>query len=122
MKRNKEPLDEGERVERKAGLKLNIQKSKIMASSLITSWKIYGKTMETVRDFIFLCSKITVNGDYRQKIIIFLLLGGKVMTKLASMLKRRDITLPTQVSLVKAMVFLVVMYVCESWTIKEAEC
>ena len=73
-------------------------------------------------DFIFMDSKITVNGDYRQKIIIFLLLGGKVMTKLASMLKRRDITLPTQVSLVKAMVFLVVMYVCESWTIKEAEC
>ena len=73
-------------------------------------------------DFIFMDSKITVNGDYRQKIIIFLLLGGKVMTKLASMLKRRDITLPTQVSLVKAMVFLVVMYVCESWTIKKAEC
>ena len=73
-------------------------------------------------DFIFMDSKITVNGDYRQKIIIFLLLGGKVMTKLASMLKRRDITLPTQVSLVKANVFLVVMYVCESWTIKEAEC
>ena len=73
-------------------------------------------------DFIFMDSKITVNGDYRQKIIIFLLLGGIVMTKLASMLKRRDITLPTQVSLVKAMVFLVVMYVCESWTIKEAEC
>ena len=72
-------------------------------------------------DFIFMDSKITVNGDYRQKIIIFLLLGGKVMTKLASMLKRRDITLPTQVSLVKAMVFLVVMYVCESWTIKKAE-
>ena len=78
--------------------------------------------MEKVSDFIFMDSKITVNGDYRQKIIIFLLLGGKVMTKLASMLKRRDITLPTQVSLVKAMVFLVVMYVCESWTIKEAEC
>ena len=73
-------------------------------------------------DFIFMDSKITVNGDYRQKIIIFLLLGGKVMTKLASMLKCRDITLPTQVSLVKANVFLVVMYVCESWTIKEAEC
>ena len=73
-------------------------------------------------DFIFMDSKITVNGDYRHKIIIFLLLGGKVMTKLASMLKCRDITLPTQVSLVKANVFLVVMYVCESWTIKEAEC
>ena len=105
----------------KVGLKLNIQKTKIMASGPITSWKIDGETVETVTDFIFLGSKITENGDYSHEIKRFLLLGRKVMTNLDSILKSRDITLPTKVHLVKAMVFPVVMYVCESWTVKKAE-
>ena len=119
----KEPLDESERGEWKTGLKLSIQKTKIMASSPITSRQIHGETMETVSDFIFLGSKITANGDCSYEIKRHLLLGRKAMTnKLDSILKSRDITLPTKVSLVKAMVFPVVMYGCESWTIKKAEC
>ena len=105
----------------KAGLKLNIQKTKIMLSGPITSWQIDEKTMETVTDFIFLGSKITADGDCCHEIKRRLLLGRKVMTNLDSILKSRDITLPTKVCLVKAMVFPVVMYGCESWTIKEAE-
>ena len=105
----------------KAGLKLNIQKTKIMASSPITSCQIDGETMETVADFIFLGSKITADGDCSHKIERCLLLGKKVMTHLDSILKSRDITLPTKVHLVKAMVFPVVMYGCESWIIKKAE-
>ena len=105
----------------KVGLKLNIQKTKIMASDPITSWKIDGETVETVSEFIFGGSKITADGDCSQEIKRHLLLGRKVMTNLDSILKSRDITLPTKVLLVKAMVFLVVMYGCESWTIKEAE-
>ena len=99
----------------KVGLKLNIQKMKIMASSLITSWEINGETVETVSDFIFGGSKITAEGDYSHEIKRRLLLGRKVMTNLNSMFKSRDITLPTKVHLVKAMVFPVVMYGCESW-------
>ena len=106
----------------KAGLKLNIQKTKIMASSPITSQQIDGETMETVRDFIFLGSKIPTDGDCSHEIKRHLLLGRKAMTNLDSILKSRDITLPTKVRLVKAMVFPVVMYGCESWTIKKAEC
>ena len=106
----------------KVGLKLNIQKTKIMASSPITSWKIDGETVETVADFIFLGSKITADGDHSHKITRCLLLGRKVMTNLDSILKSRDITLPTKVCLVKAMVFPVVMYGCESWTVKKADC
>ena len=106
----------------KVGLKLNIQKTKIMASGPITSWQIYGETKETVIDFIFLGSKITVDGDYSHEIQRCLLLGRKAMTNLDGILKSRDITLPTKVCLVKAMVFPVVMYGCESWTIKKAEC
>ena len=106
----------------KVGLKLYIQKTKIMAPGLITSWQIDGKTMETVTDFIFLGSKITADGDCSHEIKRSLLLGRKVMTNLDSILKSRDITLPTKVRLVKAMVFPVVMYGCESWTIKKAEC
>ena len=105
----------------KAGLISNIQKSKIMASDPITSWQIDGETMETVRDFIFLGSKITVHGDHRHEIKRRLLLGRKAMTNLDSILKSRDIPLPTQVSLIKAMVLPVVVYGCESWTIKETE-
>ena len=105
----------------KVGLKLNIQKTKIMASGPITSWQIDGKTIETMSDFIVLGSKITADGDYSHEIKRHLLLGKKVMTNLDSILKSRDITLPTKVCLVKAMVFLVVMYGCESWTIKTAE-
>ena len=104
------------------GLKLNIQKTKIMASGPITSWQIDGETMETVTDFIFLGSKITADGDCSQKIKRRLLLGRKVMINLDSILKSRDITLPTKVHLVKTMVFPVVMYGCESWTVKKAEC
>ena len=100
----------------KAGLKLNIQKTKIMASSLITSWQIDGETMETVTDFIFLGSKITADGDWSHEIKRCLLLGRKAMTNLDSILKSIDITLLTKVHLVKAMVFPVVMYGCESWT------
>ena len=106
----------------KVGLKLNIQKTKIMTSGPITSWQIDGETMEMVRDFIFLGSKITEDGDCSHEIKRHLLLGRKAMTKLESILKSRDITLPTKVHLVKAMVFPVVMYVCESWTMKKAEC
>ena len=106
----------------KVGLKLNIQKTKIMASGLITSWQIDGETVETVADFIFLGSKITADGDCSHEIKRRLLLGRKVMTNLDSIFKRRDITLGTKVHLVKAMVFLVVMYGSESWTIKKAEC
>ena len=106
----------------KVGLKLNILKSKIMASGPITSWEINGETVETVADFIFLGSKITAHGDCSHEIKRHLLLGKKVMTNLDSIFKSRDITLPTKVHLVKAMVFPVVMYGCESWTIKKAEC
>ena len=105
----------------KAGLKLSIQKMKIMASGPITSWQIDGETMETVRDFIFGGSRITADGDYRHEIKRCLLLGRKAMTNLESMLKSRDITLPTKFYLVKAMIFLVVTCGCESWTIKKAE-
>ena len=105
----------------KAGLKLNIQKMKIMASSPITSWQINGETMETVTDFIFLGSKITADSDFSHEIKRCLPLGRKVTTNLDSILKSRDITLPTKVRLVKAMVFPVVMYGCESWTVKKAE-
>ena len=107
---------------KKAGLKLNIQKSKIMASGPITSWQIDGETMETVTDFIFLGSKITVGSDCSHEIKRCLFLGRKAMTNLDSILKSRDITLPTKVHLVKAMVFPVVMYRCESWTMKKADC
>ena len=106
----------------KAVLKLNIQKMKIMASGPITSWQMDGGNMETVTDFIFLVSKMNVDGDCSHEIKRRLLLGRKVMTKLDSIFKSRDITLPTKVPLVKAMVFPVVMYGCESWTIKKAEC
>ena len=106
----------------KAGLKLIIQKMKIMASSPITSWQIDGETMETVTDFIFLGSKITAEGDCSHEVKRCSFLGRKAMTTLDSILKSRDTTLPTKVSLVKAMVFPVVMYGCESWTIKKAEC
>ena len=106
----------------KVGLKLNIQKTKIMASGPITSWQIDQEIMEIVRDFTFLCSKITADGDCSDKIKRCLLLGRKAMTNLDSILKSRDITLPTEVCLVKAMVFPVVMYGCESWTVKKAEC
>ena len=106
----------------KAGLKLNIQKTKIIASAPITSRQIDGETVETVSDFIFLSSKITADGDCSHEIKRHLLLGRKVMINLDSIFKSRDITLPTKVRLVKAMVFPVVMYGCESWTIKKAEC
>ena len=106
----------------KVGLKLNIQKTKIMTSGPITSWQIDGETMETVTDFIFLGSKITADGDCSHEIKRHLLLGSKAMTNLDSILKSRDITLPTKVHLVKAMVFPVVMYECERWAIKKAEC
>ena len=105
----------------KVGLKLNIQKTKIMVSGPVTSWQINGETVETVPDFIFGGSKITADGDCSNEIKRCLLLGSKVMTNLDSILKSRDITLPTKVRLVKAMVFPVVMYGCESWTIKKAE-
>ena len=105
----------------KAGLKLNIQKTKIIASGLITSWQIDRETMETVTDFIFLGSKITADGEHSHEIKRHLLLGRKAMTNLDNILKSRDITLPTKVHLVKALVFPVVMYGCESWTIKKAE-
>ena len=110
--------EESEQVD----LKLNIQKTKIMASSPITSWQIDGETVETVADFIFLASKTTTDGDCSHEIKRHLLLGRKVMSNLDSILKSRDITLPTKVRLVKAMVFPVVMYGCESWTPKKAEC
>ena len=106
----------------KVGLKLKIQKTKIMASCPITSWEIYGETVETVSDFILGGSKIIAGGDCSHEIKRCLLLGRKVMTNLDSILKSRDITLPTKLHLVKAMVFPVVMYGCESWTVKKAEC
>ena len=105
----------------KVGLKLNIQKMKIMACGPITSWEIDGETVETVSDFIFLGSKITADGHCSHKIKRCLLLGRKVMTNLDSILKSRDITFPTKVHLIKAMVFPVVMYGCETWTVKKAE-
>ena len=105
----------------KVGLKLNIQKTKITASGPVTSWEIDGETVETVSDFIFLGSKITSDGACSHEIKRPLLLGRKVMTNLDSILKSRDITLPTKVRLVKALVFPVVMYGCESWTVKKAE-
>ena len=105
----------------KVGLKLNMQKTKIMASSPVTSWQIDGERVETVADFIFLGSKITADGDCSHEIKRRLLLGRKVMTNLDSILKSRDISLPTKVHPVKAIVFLVVMYGCESWTVKKAE-
>ena len=105
----------------KIGSKLNIQKTKIMASGPITSWQIDGETVETVTDFILGCSKVTANGDCSHKFKNHLLLGRKVMTNLDIILKSRDITLPTKVCLVKAMVFPAVRYGCESWTIKKAE-
>ena len=104
------------------GLKLNVQKTKIMAPGPITSWQIYGETMETVTDFLFLGSKITADGDCSQEIQRRLLLERKAMTSIDSILKSRDVTLPTTVCLVKAMVFSMLMYGCESWTIKKAEC
>ena len=103
-------------------LKLNIQRTKIMASGLITSWEIDGETVETVSDFIFLGSKITADGDCSHEIKRRLLIGRKVMTNIDSIFKSRDITLPTMVHLVKAMVFPVVMYRCESWNLKKAKC
>ena len=106
----------------KVGLKLNIQISKVMASNPITSWQIDGETMETVTDYIFLGSKITADGDCSREIKRLLLLGRKVMTNLDSIFKSRDITLLTKVCVVKAMVFPVVMYGCEGWIVKKAEC
>ena len=105
----------------KVGLKLKIQKTKIMASGPITSWEIDGETVETVSDFIFLVSKITADGDYSHEIKRRLLLERKVMTNLDTIFKSRDITLPTKVRLVKAMIFPLVMYVCESWAVKKPE-
>ena len=119
-RRTKEPLDESE--SEKVGLKLYIQKTKILASGPITSWQIDGETVETVTDFLFLGSKITADGYCSHEITRCLLFGRKVMTNLDSILKSRDIILPTKVHLVKATVFRVVMYGCESWTVKKAEC
>ena len=113
---------ETDKASEKAGWKLNIQKTKIMASGPIASWQIDGETMETATDFIFLGSKITTDGDCSHEVKRCLLLGRKATTNLDSILKSRDITLPTKVHLVKAMVFPVVMYGCESWAIKKAEC
>ena len=110
-----------EEENKKAGLKLNIQKTKIMASGPITSWQTDGEKVETVTDFLFLGSKITANGDFSHEIKRCLLLGRKAVTNLHSILKSRDITMPTKVHLVKAMVFPVVMYGCESWTINKSE-
>ena len=106
----------------KVGLKLNIQKTKIMASGPITSWQIDGETVESVADFIFMGSKITADGDCSHEFKRRLLLGRKVMTNLDSILKSINITLSTKVHLIKAMIFLVVMYRCETWTVKKAEC
>ena len=118
----KTPLMKVKQESEKPGLKPNIQKTKIMALGHITSWQIDGKTMKKVRDFIFLGSKITADGDCSHEIKTHLLLGRKAMINLESLLKRRDISLPTKVHLVKAMVFTVVMYEFESWTTKKAEC
>ena len=119
--KTKEPLDESERREWKCQLKLNIQKTLMMASGPITSWQIDGETVKTVRNFIFLGSKITAVGDWSHEIKRRLLLGRKVMTNLDSILENREISLPTKFCLVKAMVFPIVMYRCESCTIKKAE-
>ena len=118
----KKPLMKVKEDSEKGGLNLNIQKTKIMASGPITSWEIDGETVETVSDFIFGGSKITADGDCSHGIKRRLLLGRKVVTNLNSIFKSRDITLPTKVRLVKAMVFPIVMYRCESWTIKKVEC
>ena len=118
----KSPLMKVKEESETVGLKLNIQKTKIMASGPITSWEIDGETVETVSDFILGGSRITADGDGSHEIKRRLFLGRKVMTNLDSMLKSRDVTLPTKVRLVKAMVFPVVMYGCESWTVKKAEC
>ena len=118
----KSPLMNVKEESEKVGLKLNIQKTKIMASGPITSQEIDGETLETVSEFIFLGSKFTADGDCSHEIKRCLLLGRKVMTNLDSILKSRDITLPTKARLVKAMVFPVVMHGCESWTVKKAEC
>ena len=118
----KSPLMKVKVESEKVGLKLNIQKTKIMASSPITSWEIDGETVETVADFIILGSQITADGDCSHEIKRHLLLGRKIMTNLGSIFKSIGITLPTKVHLVKAMVFPVVMYGCESWTVKKAEC
>ena len=120
-RRTKEPLEGHERGEGRVGLKLNIQKTKIMASGPITSWQIDRETVETVADFIFGGSKITADGDCSHDIKRSLLLGRKVMTNLDSILKNRDITLPTKICLIKAVVFPVFVYGCESWSIKKAE-
>ena len=117
----KSPLMKMKEESEKVGLKLNIQKTKIMASTPITSWQIDGETMKMVGDFIFLGSKITADGDCSHEIKRCLLLGRKVMTNLDSILKSRDITLPTKVCLVKAIVFPVVMYGCESWTLNKSD-
>ena len=121
MGKTKELLMKGKDKSEKVGLKLNIQKRKIMASGPITSWQIDGETVEAVADFIFLGSKITADGDCSHEIKRRSLFGRKVMTTLDSILKSRDVTLPTKVHLVKAMIFPVVMYGCDSWTIKKAE-
>ena len=121
VKRTKKPLDESE-GEQKSSLKAQYSKTKIMASGPITSWEIDGETVETVSDFILGGSKITADGDCSHEIKRWLLLGRKAMINLDSILKSRDITLPTKVHLVKAMVFPVAMYGCESWTVKKAEC
>ena len=118
----KSPLMKVKEESERLGLKLNIQKMKIMASGPITSWQIDGETVEAVSDLIFLGSKISADGDCNHEIKRRLLLGRKVMTNLDNVLKSRNITLPPKVHLVKAMVFPVVMYGCESWTIKKAEC
>ena len=115
----KEPLDEGERGEWKVGLKLNIEKTKIMASGPITSWQIEGWKVEAMTDFIFLGSKITTDSDCSHEINRHLLLGRKAMTNLDNILKSRDIILLTKVHIVKVLIFLVVMYTCENWTVKE---
>ena len=120
-RRTKGPLDESERGEWKTWLKTQHSETKIMSSSPITSWQIDGKTMETVTNFLFLDSRITADGDCSHEVKRYLLLGRKAMTNLDSILKSRDITLPTKVCLVKAMVFPVVMYGCESWNIKKTE-
>ena len=117
----KSPLMKVKVESEKVGLKLSIQKTKIMASGPITSWEIDGETVETVSDFLFLGSQITADGDCSHEIKRRLLLGRKVMTNLESILKSRDITLPTKVCLVKAIVFPVIMYECESWTVKKVE-
>ena len=126
MEENKEELKsflkKAKEESEKVGLKLNVQKTNVMASGPITSWQIDGETVETVTDFIFSGSKITADGDCSHEIERHLLLGRKPVTKLDNILKSRDITLLTKVHLVKAMVFLVVMYRCESWTITKAEC